>query len=114
MDGKKCEEIIAKFNVVYGDLSRSMTTVRYWFNKFKRDRTYIFDEDHPGRPADVVTVEVVKKVHDMIFSDHRTEVRGEAKAVGVSYGRTINILHDMISSKQCLDLSKRNPEKFVR
>lgn len=138
LDGKTCEEIKAKLDAVYGDPSPSMTTVRYWFNEFKRGRTSVFDEERPGRPADVVTEEIVEKVHDMILADRRTKVREVAEAVGVSYGTAINILHDKLSvrkvsarwvprlltvdnkrirlsmSKQCLDLFKRNSQEFLR
>jgi len=30
-----------------------MTTIRYWFNEFKRGRTSVFDEERPGRPVEV-------------------------------------------------------------
>ena len=89
-----CEEIRAK--LVYGDLSTSMTSVRYWFNKFKPGRTIVFDEERLGRPADVVAVETVQKVHDMILANRRTKVRIVAEAVGVSYRTAINILHDKL------------------
>jgi len=39
LDGKKCEEIKAKLDAVYGDTSPSMTTVRYWFNEFLAKRS---------------------------------------------------------------------------
>ena len=29
-----------------------MTTIKYWFNEFKRGRTWVFDEERPGRPID--------------------------------------------------------------
>lgn len=138
LDGKTCEEIKAKLDAVYGDPSPSMTTVRYWFNEFKRGRTSVFDEERPGRPADVVTEEIIEKVHDIILADHRTKVREVAKAVGVSYGMVFNILHDRLGmrklsarwvprlltvdnkrirvsiSKQFLDLFKRNSQVFWR
>ena len=96
LDGKTCEEIKAKLDAVYGDPSPSMTTVRYWFNEFKRGHTSVFDVERPRRPADVVTEEIVEKVHDMILADRRTKVREVAEAVGVSYGTAINILHDKL------------------
>jgi len=138
LDGKKCEEIKAKLDAVYGDTSPSMTTVRYWFNEFKRGRTSVFDEERPGRPADVVTEEIIQKVHDMILADRRTKVREVAEAIGVSTGTAINILHDklamkklsarwvprlltvdnkrmrLLTSKQCLEQFKRNPKEFLR
>lgn len=138
LDGRKCDEIKAKLDAIYGDPSPSMTTVRYWFNEFKRGRTSIFDEERPGRPADVVTEEIVEKVHDMILADRRLKVREIAETVGVSYGTAFNILHDKLgvrklsarwvprlltadnkrirltTSKQNLDLLKRNPKEFLR
>jgi len=138
LDGKKCEEIKTKLDAVYGDTSPSMTTVRYWFNEFKRGRTSVFDEERTGRPADVVTEEIIQKVCDMILADRRTKVREVAKAIGVSTGTAINILHDKLAMKklsarwvprlltvdnkrmrlstlkQCLELFKRNPKEFLR
>ena len=64
-------------------------------NEFKR-----FDEERPGRPADVVSVEIVKKVHNMILTDRRTKVGEVEEAVGVSYGTAINVLHDKLGMRK--------------
>ncbi|KAG5327768.1 SETMR methyltransferase, partial [Pseudoatta argentina] len=77
-----------------------MTTVRYWFNEFKRGRSSVFDEERSGCPADVVTEEIIEKDHDMILADRRTKVHEVAKAVGVSYGKAFNILHDNLGMKK--------------
>jgi len=52
LDGKSCEEIKEKLHVVYKDNAPSMTTIRYWYNKFKCGRTSIFDEERPGHPIE--------------------------------------------------------------
>lgn len=86
----------------------------------------------------MITEEIIQKVHDMILADRRTKVREVAKAVGVSTGTAINILHDklamkklsarwvprlltvdnkrirMLTSKQCLEQFKRNSKEFLR
>lgn len=95
--------------------------------------TYI---QRPGPPADLVTEEIVEKIHDMILVDRRTKVREVAEAVCASYGTAINILHykcmrkvsprqlprqltvdnkriRLSISKQCLDLFKRNSQEFL-
>lgn len=77
-------------DAVYGGASPSMITVRYWFNEFIRGRTPVFDGEPPGRPADVVTEEIIQKVHDMILGDRRTKVRVVSEATGVSTGTAIN------------------------
>jgi len=121
-----------------GDTSPSMATVRYWFNEFKRGRTFVFDEERPGRPADVITEEIIQKVHDMILADRRTNVREVAEAISVSTGTANNILRDklatkklsarwvprllmvdnkrmrLLTSKRCLEQFKRNPKEFSR
>ena len=102
LDGETCKGIKSKLNSVYGDLSQSMTTVRYWFNEFKLGRTSVFDLEHPGRPADVVTAENVKKIHNMILADRGTKVRKVAEAVGVSYETAINVLYDKLGMGKVL------------
>ena len=97
LDGKTWDEIEAKLDAVYGDLSPSMPTVRYKFNEVKRDRTSFYDEERPGRPA--VTAKIVKKVQVMILADHGTKVRDVAEAVGVA---TFNILHDKWGMRKLL------------
>ncbi|XP_018312176.1 putative uncharacterized protein FLJ37770, partial [Mycetomoellerius zeteki] len=99
-NGKTCEEIKTKLDAVYGNPSPYMTTVRYWFNEFKRCRSSVFDEERPGRPADVVTEEIIEKVHDMILADRRTKVHEVAEAIGVSYGTVFNILHANLGMKK--------------
>lgn len=69
LDGKKCSDIKIKLNAVYGIFSPSMSTVRFWFNKFKRGRTSVFDEDRPSRPEEVCTEEMTEKVHDIVIGD---------------------------------------------
>ncbi|UYV68307.1 hypothetical protein LAZ67_5003813 [Cordylochernes scorpioides] len=53
-----------------------MSSVRYWFNDFERGRTSVFDEDHP---TDLITEEILEKVHDIILSDRGMKV-GEVTA----------------------------------
>ena len=64
-----CEEMKLKLDAVYGDLLPSITAVKYWFNEFERGLTSVYDEERPGRLADALTAEIVKKVHDMILAD---------------------------------------------
>ncbi|KAG5315033.1 KIFA3 protein, partial [Pseudoatta argentina] len=40
LDEKTCEEIKTKLDAIYGNSSLSMTTVKYWFNEFKRGRSF--------------------------------------------------------------------------
>ncbi|KAG5327679.1 GVQW3 protein, partial [Pseudoatta argentina] len=97
LDGKTCEEIKTKLDAVYGNSSPSMTTVKYWFNEFKRGRSSVFEKRPVARHT---WLEIVEKVYDMILADRRTKVHEVAEAVGMSYGTAFNILHDNLGMKK--------------
>jgi histone-lysine N-methyltransferase SETMAR len=138
LDGKTCEEIKVKLHAVYKDHAPSMTTIRYWFNEFKRGRTSVFDEERPGRPIEVSTEDMVNKIHDVVLADRRVKIREIADIVNISIERVQNILHEklgmkklsarwvprlltveqkrnrMTTSEHCLAMFKRNPKEFLR
>ena len=87
LDGKTCEEIKVKLHAVYKDHAPSMTTIRYWFNEFKRGRTSVFDEKRPARPIEVTTEDIIKKNHDIVLADHRVKIREIADIVDISTER---------------------------
>ena len=55
LNGKTCEQVKVKLHAVYKDNAISITTIRYWFNEFKRGRTSVFDEEPASRPIEVTT-----------------------------------------------------------
>jgi len=127
-----------KLHAIYKDHAPSMTTNRYWFNEFKCGRTSVFDEEHPGRPIEVTTENMVNKIHDVVLADRRVKIREIADIVSISIERIQNILHEnlgmkklsarwvprlltveqkrnhMTTSEHCLDMFKRNPKEFLR
>ena len=42
------------------------TTIKYWIAEFKPGRTGCQDEHRNGRPNEVTTTEMMKKIHDMV------------------------------------------------
>lgn len=137
LDGKTCEEIKVKLHAVYKDHAPLMTTIRYWFNEFKRGRTSVFDEERPGRPIEVTTEDMVNKIHDIVLTDCRVKIKEIGDIVDISIERIQNILHEklgmrklsarwvprllteeqkrnrMTTSEYCLDMFKRNPKEFL-
>lgn len=127
-----------KLHAVYKDHAPSMTTIRYWFNEFKRGRTSVFDEERSGRPIEVTTEDMVNKIHDIVLADRRVKIREIADIVHISIERIQNILHEklgmrklsarwvprlltveqkrnrMTTSEHCLNMFKRNPKEFLR
>jgi len=98
LDGKTCEEIKEKLHTVYKDNAPSITTIRYWYNKFKR--TSIFDEERPGRPIEVTMENMVNKIHDIVLADHRVKIREIANFVKISTERIQNVLHETLGMKK--------------
>ena len=71
-------------------------------DEFKRGRTSTRDEFRLERPVEVVTREIIEKVHDMILNDRRVKVREIVKAIGISYDMVITISHKKLSIKKLL------------
>lgn len=100
LKGKINDEIKAELDSVYGNQAPSIATVKRWTAEFKRGRTSIFDEPHEGRPKEVMTEEIIEKVHDMVLDDPKSKVRELAKATGISTGSVFTILHEHLHMKK--------------
>ncbi|XP_063909864.1 histone-lysine N-methyltransferase SETMAR-like [Zophobas morio] len=138
LDGKTCEEIKIKLQAVYKDQAPSITTIRYWFNEFKRGRTSVLDEERPGRPIKVTTEEMVNKIHDIVLADRQVKIREIAEIPNISTERVHNILQEKLgirrlsarwvprlltveqkrncvtTSEHCLNMFKHNSKEFRR
>jgi len=111
--------------------------VKKWFTEFRCGRTSTSDAERSGRPKEVVTPEIVDKIHGMILDDRRIKVREVAEAVGISTERVHHILHEYLDmkklsarwvprlltldhkrnrvtiSEECLAMFSRNPNEFL-
>jgi len=67
LQGKSRSEIKERLDVVYGDSSPSMATIKNWFNEIQRGRTSAFDEPRPGAPSRLPRN--VTKIHDLVLAD---------------------------------------------
>lgn len=68
--------------------------------EFKRGRTCVQDEAHPGRPKSVTTPEMVVKVHDMVLTDRRLKLSETADTTGISKDRVHHILSEELNMKK--------------
>ncbi|KYM93284.1 hypothetical protein ALC53_00220, partial [Atta colombica] len=66
-------------------------------NEFKRNRTC--DAPRSGRPIEAATPEIVDKIHNIVLTDRRVNVRELVEATGISHG-TISILHEQLDMKK--------------
>ena len=100
LDGKACEKTKVKLHAFYKDHAPSMTTIRYWFNEFKRGRTSVFDEQRSGRSIEVTTEDKVKKIHDIVLADRLVKIREIADIVDIATERIQNILHEKLGRRK--------------
>ncbi|XP_037932711.1 uncharacterized protein LOC119667491 [Teleopsis dalmanni] len=59
----------------YRDLAPSISMIKKWFTEFRGGRTSTSDAERSGRPKEVITPEIVDKIHEMILDDRRMKVR---------------------------------------
>uniref|UniRef100_A0A8D8YJ64 Mos1 transposase HTH domain-containing protein n=1 Tax=Cacopsylla melanoneura TaxID=428564 RepID=A0A8D8YJ64_9HEMI len=94
LEGKSTTEIKTRLDSTLGDSAPSKSMVCKWVSDFKRGRSSCSDEPRSERPVEVVTVDVVEKVHDLVLENRRTKVRDIAESVGISIERVWYILHE--------------------
>ena len=66
--------IKSELDSTLGESARSSSTIKYWVAKFKQGRTSCQDEHRSGRPNEVTTTKMVKKIHKMVLDDRRLKV----------------------------------------
>ena len=135
-EGSSAREITDRLAKVYQQDAPKYSTVAKWAAEFKRGRQSLEDDPRSGRPLEVTTPEVIRRVEDLVMADRRLKVKEVATEVGISEGSVFNILHDhlhlskvsarwvprnlqvqdrqqrMQLSSQLLELCRRDPEDF--
>ena len=61
-EGAKAKETHRSMADVYGDSSPKYSTVAKWSAEFKRGQDSLEDDPRPGRPADVISQEMIDRV----------------------------------------------------
>jgi len=92
-------QIKAELDEVHGDSTPALRTVYFWINEFKKGQIPTKDEACPGRPIEVTTPEMIRKIHRIVIEDRRMKVRDIAEIVGISVDRVYNILHKELEMK---------------
>ncbi|KAG5316785.1 SETMR methyltransferase, partial [Acromyrmex insinuator] len=123
LDGKTCEEIKTKLDAVYGNSSPSMTTVRYWFNEFKRGHSSVFDEKRPGRPSQMRLLTVDNKPMRLSISKQCLELfKCNSNEFGSSAVATVKLIelryellpHPLVSKLEKNGSVERNSRRMRR
>ena len=100
LKGLTPKEIKAELDEVYGISAPVLATIYNWINEFKRGRISTKDEHRSGRPLEVTTPKMIKKIHDMVLSDQQIKVREIVEITGISQGTVFSILHEKLGVKK--------------
>ena len=100
LKGLSPTNIKAELESTLGESAPSFTTIKYWVAEFKRGRTNCQDEHRSGRPNEVTTPEMVKKILKMILDDRRLKVRELADMIGISKSAIHRILTENLNMKK--------------
>ena len=93
-DGAKVKEIHRCMTDVYGDSSPKYSTVAKWSAEFKHGRDSLEDDPRPGRPADVISKEMIDRVERLVLNNRRIKVAELASECGISNGSVYTIIHE--------------------
>ncbi|XP_017482304.1 PREDICTED: putative uncharacterized protein FLJ37770 [Rhagoletis zephyria] len=84
LKGLSISNIKAEMDSTLAESAPSFTAVKYWVAEFKRGRSSCQDEHRSGRPNEVTTPEMVKKIHKAVMNARRLKAREVADIVGIS------------------------------
>ena len=121
---------------VYGDSSPKYSTVAKWSAELKRGRDSLEDDPRPGRPADVISQEMIGHVERLVLNNRQIKVAELASECGISNGSVYTIIQKHLamskvsarwvprnlnmqdhqqrveSSQELLEVYNANPEDF--
>ena len=93
-EGAKAKEIYRRMADVYGDSSPKYSTMAKWSAEFKRGRDSLEDDPRPGRPAAVISHEMIDRVERLVLNNRQIKVAKLASECGISNGSVYTIIHE--------------------
>lgn len=87
--GKTIAQTEASLQKYYPDSTSSHGMTHKWFTEFRC-----------GRPKDVITEEIINKIHDMVLDDPKVKEREIAKATDISIGSVVSVSHEELHMRK--------------
>ncbi|KAJ3662521.1 hypothetical protein Zmor_006866 [Zophobas morio] len=100
LKGLSPTNIKAELDSTLGGSAPSFTTIKYSVAEFKQGRTSYQNEHRSGRPNDVTTRGMVKKIHKRVVDDRPLKVREIADMLGISKSGVHRILTENLGMKK--------------
>lgn len=135
---KTPKETKEKLDKYYAGSAPSYSTIKYWFRSFQNGCWTTADAERSGRPIEVTTPEIARKMCKIVMEDRKVKVRELAETLSISKDSIWRILHEQLqfkkliarwvprlltfeqkvqrieASEKCLSLLKRNTNEFFR
>lgn len=93
----------------YGENSLSRARVFEWCKRFFEGRESTEDDQRPGRPVFVSTLEKVTKINEIVCENRCVSIRMIAKTVNANKEIVRKILHDQLNMKKvCAKMVPKN------
>ena len=99
-NGFKCSEVLEMLFKAFGENAMSKTTVYEWYKRYKEGREDVEDNAKSGRPSTSMTVEIVKKIKEIVLSNRRITIREVAEEIGISFGSCHAIFKDTLGLRR--------------
>lgn len=100
--GKSAKDAKIWLDTHYPGTAPGNSTVKHWYNEFKRGRTNTDDAERSGRPKEAVTPENIKKVRKMILNDRKLKLIDIAESLKISKERVGHIVHKHLGMQKKL------------
>ena len=100
LGGKSIKETEEKLARYYKESAPSQGMVHKWFAEFLCGRISTSDAEHPDRPKQVASQEMIDKIHDIVLNDPRWKVREISETVNILVGRVWYILHECLGMRK--------------
>lgn len=92
--GKSIQTIQNEMESVYGESCPGKSMIYKWSGLFKAGRESLDDDERSGRPLEVTSQEMVKKVEDALIENGRLKLKEIAQMYNISETTSFKIIHD--------------------
>lgn len=100
LQGKSPSEIHSEMVPIFGNISPSYESVKYWCRQFKCGRSESNDLSRSGRPKTEVNCENAEKVRKIVEEDRRMTVNNIAERANLSIMSTHRILREQLCMRK--------------
>ncbi|XP_015920768.1 histone-lysine N-methyltransferase SETMAR-like [Parasteatoda tepidariorum] len=118
--GLNQEECVQWLQLAFGDDSPALVTVFRWFKEFSRDRNFLQDEEHAGRPPSVVIPDNASAIRKLLKDGNRCTYQIIQKELNIGSAAILKMIHEELQMKKVVwrwvphNLTEHQKQEHVR